>query len=260
MNRRLLSRLTVLSLLLCVAVVGLWALAPSRAVRPPRHAGRAPGLRLKCLRLYGAMKRRLLDVLAVLSLAAFLAAAWMWADSPWGFDHEDQHRIIVRGDAYFLASRAGGLRVMRQRATTSGPGTDLAEPGRLGFWQIGPRLGLWQKGLYGALTIATRFGPAEPDHHFLGFGWGRVQYSKRTAWYAPERQIMVYTLDYDVVAMPYWALLLATGLAPALWLRGRLRRRGRLLGGRCPRCGYDLRASPGRCPECGMIAPSPPVP
>ena len=30
------------------------------------------------------------------------------------------------------------------------------------------------------------------------------------------------------------------------------RRRRRRIG-RCPRCGYDLRASPGRCPECGTI-------
>jgi hypothetical protein len=201
------------------------------------------------------MQRRLVNVLTALSLAAFMAVAWLWAASPWGFDRTDEHRLTVGGDAYFLASRGGGLRVMRQRATTSGPGVETARPDRLGFWQIGPK---------GALTIATRFGPAEPEHRFLGFGWGRAQYRKTTDWIGvrptgtgwskPERQIMRYTLDYAVLAVPYWALLLATGLAPALWLRGRMRRRGRILGGRCARCGYDLRASPGRCPECGSEA------
>ena len=204
------------------------------------------------LRLYDRMTRRLLNLLTALSLAAFLATAWMWADSPWGFDQADEHRLTAGGDAYFLASRGGGLRVMRQRATTSGPGIETARPDRLGFWQIGPK---------GALTIATRFGPADPDHRFLGFGWGRAQYRKTTDWIGlgrtatvgtkPERQIMRYTLDYAVLAVPYWALLLATGLAPSFWLRGRLRRRRRIIGGRCVRCGYDLRATPGRCPECG---------
>jgi hypothetical protein len=194
------------------------------------------------------MKRLRLNLLTGLSLAAFLATAWMWAASPWGFDPSDEHRLTVGGDAYFLASRGDGLRVMRQCATTSGPGIETARPDRLGFWQIGPK---------GALTIATRFGPADPDHRFLGFGWGRARYRKTTDWYAPERQIMRYTLDYAVLAVPYWPLLLATGLAPALWLRGRMRRRGRILGGRCARCGYDLRATPGRGPECGTEPPSP---
>ena len=197
------------------------------------------------LRLYDGMNRILLDLLTVVSLLLCLAVGMLWVNSPWGFDREDQHRVIIGGDAYFVTSRAGGLRVMRQRATTSGPGIETADPGRLGFWQIGPK---------GAVTIATRFGPADPDHRFLGFGWGRARYRKTTDWIGGNgREIMRYTLDYAVVAVPYWALLLATGLAPGFWLRGRLRGLGRIIGGRCARCGYDLRATPGQCPECGTL-------
>ena len=54
------------------------------------------------------------------------------------------------------------------------------------------------------------------------------------------------------LSVPFWFLLAATAAPPGLWLilRGR-RRKG---SGRCPKCGYDLRASPDRCPECGTMA------
>jgi hypothetical protein len=59
--------------------------------------------------------------------------------------------------------------------------------------------------------------------------------------------------DYTLV-VPHWflaALAASPGVAFAAGaVRRRVRRRRRL----CPRCGYDLRASPQRCPECGEEA------
>jgi hypothetical protein len=54
-----------------------------------------------------------------------------------------------------------------------------------------------------------------------------------------------------VVRFPLWLPAVLFALPPALWLRRRLKRRRRTGAGLCPRCGYDLRATPGRCPECG---------
>jgi hypothetical protein len=54
-----------------------------------------------------------------------------------------------------------------------------------------------------------------------------------------------------VVAVPCWLPLLVFS-APLWWRRRRARRRSReASAGRCPSCGYDLRATPKRCPECG---------
>lgn len=56
------------------------------------------------------------------------------------------------------------------------------------------------------------------------------------------------------VDVPYWFLLLVSVPLPALWLRRTLSRARWLRRGRCPHCGYDLRASSDRCPECGQDA------
>jgi len=52
--------------------------------------------------------------------------------------------------------------------------------------------------------------------------------------------------------IPYWLLFLVTAVAPGIWLTKRLRRK-RTLPGLCPKCQYDLRATPDRCPECGTV-------
>jgi hypothetical protein len=53
------------------------------------------------------------------------------------------------------------------------------------------------------------------------------------------------------VTIPAWFPMLLLAILPAIWLKSRNLKRKRKLLGLCPKCGYDLRASPKRCPECG---------
>ncbi|HZK81278.1 MAG TPA: hypothetical protein VFC46_09435 [Humisphaera sp.] len=58
----------------------------------------------------------------------------------------------------------------------------------------------------------------------------------------------------DVIVIPFWVitlLALITGAGGAIAIRRALKGRRLQRVGRCPVCGYDLRASPDRCPECG---------
>jgi hypothetical protein len=58
---------------------------------------------------------------------------------------------------------------------------------------------------------------------------------------------------WDVVVGHWVPAALFGAIAGATARPGFLRRRRRAAG-RCPTCGYDLRATPGRCPECGTAA------
>ena len=68
--------------------------------------------------------------------------------------------------------------------------------------------------------------------------------------------------DVTGIILPYWLPLVIGAAGPTWWLRGSRRRRAerRIARGCCPKCGYDLRASPQRCPECGRVADSIPSP
>jgi hypothetical protein len=58
------------------------------------------------------------------------------------------------------------------------------------------------------------------------------------------------------LVVPDWLLLILTAVAPALWLRRRVRMKRYRIEGRCPACGYNLTTNTsGVCPECGTAVP-----
>ncbi len=126
----------------------------------------------------------------------------------------------------------------------------------------------------GRIRVSWEYGPLGDWHTGSEFGWGLRRYGgpnsgtppswaerlgdtlpKIVHTYTPARppDDLLPRTRYRVV-LPYWAVLPLTMVLPVAWLRRRRRLRRRETGGRCLRCGYDLRASPGTCPECG--APS----
>jgi hypothetical protein len=64
----------------------------------------------------------------------------------------------------------------------------------------------------------------------------------------------VYVVRENGLTVPHWLFALIFATAPLLSALGILRRRQRKQAGLCPRCGYDMRATPDRCPECGTTA------
>jgi len=56
------------------------------------------------------------------------------------------------------------------------------------------------------------------------------------------------------MVVSYWLLFVLTSLWPLAFTILWWRRRRDAAAGKCPHCGYDLRASPERCPECGAAA------
>ena len=66
-------------------------------------------------------------------------------------------------------------------------------------------------------------------------------------------------VPYVNMQLPFWMLAAIAAFLPTIWIierASRRQQRRRLQrSGLCPRCGYDLRASPNRCPECGTAVP-----
>ena len=194
------------------------------------------------------MRRRLLQLLASLSLLLALATAGLWIRSAWRID-VILHRRDVRtaSDGWSgtsaitnLSSRAGRIGFQKKSAEFEG----VYNP-RAGEFKDADR---WK---FSSDPVAT--GGLSDSRSFIAeatsSGW-RAEGAARQG--GPGR-----SRDFSArVQIPHWFLVFLFSLLPAVRvIRWQLRRRrARELGPDarpCPSCGYDRRATPTRCPECG---------
>jgi hypothetical protein len=104
----------------------------------------------------------------------------------------------------------------------------------------------------------------------LGMGRSPAEIPSGVGWYpAGWHPLSLSTARFDVLgfalwrdpplgwalAVPGWLVPLLFALLPGSRLLRTYRLRRAERRGRCPDCGYDLRATPARCPECGRVFP-----
>ena len=134
-------------------------------------------------------------------------------------------------------------------------------------------VGLNARSTPGAVEITAIHFESEPGRMAEGFNWycdarrwsqsrGLIRHES-WVWYGfgfdrssetVKNNGPKYTNYYWAISLPLWLLAIVFGIWPWMRWRARRRKRRRLAVGLCPRCGYDLRATPDRCPECGRIA------
>ena len=181
-------------------------------------------------------------ILAMLSLALLIGSAILWVRS---VRTSDQLAYRSDGSVTTLMTAPHGLALQRSELPRSGvfavTAANVMSPqpgwsGRSVPW--GPSVITSAVGSQGRTTLSIQFTVSldnawvEPVNSLLGFGWE-----------TRPRPLLV--------VVPFWFLVIALSIAPAVWARRVWRQRVRQRTGLCPRCGYDLRATPGRCPECG---------
>src|SRR4051812_7701911 len=216
--------------------------------------------------------RRLLNLLTLLSLLLSLSAVVLWVRSYWTID------IVKLGSQRLYKAASGGGGVMLESVQFFR---------REGNWRTDPKAVAGQLSTY-AQTREDYLGAADASARGPGRRWERnaFAYTSRGAFWnlawtgvahpawpqvAPVNKKAGATYDNATggaverwfigraVWLPYWVPAAAFAVAPAVYAARTTarRRRERLRKGLCPRCGYDLRASPDQCPECGTRAPAP---
>jgi len=211
------------------------------------------------------LPRTLLNAATVVSLVLCVAMAPMWIRAQWAND-----RLVytwIGSDAGMPAVREIWGTAWRGSVTFGAASSTIrsddlanarvleADPASDFGFEAASR-----QALPYSIVIRTDANDVQAWTHW-GFGWQRWSYRVKPRVLSgismgdDGRSVGVTGGRKAELALPWWALVIAFAVLPALAVRRRVRDRRRQPG-RCPACGYDLRATPERCPECGTVPPT----
>ena len=94
--------------------------------------------------------------------------------------------------------------------------------------------------------------------HFAGFAYQTswlLEYRAKIHHLPNTPSVVAHPTDSWVLVIPMWPIVILAALLEAEIIRRWLLRYWRKSNGLCPKCGFDLRATPDRCPECGAEQP-----
>ena len=204
------------------------------------------------------MKSRLFRFLAILSALLCLAAMFLWIRGHYARDGVWYSTDTMR---YSIHSYRGRIWVWSLSITPNPSAMVWTTPTRIrtGF-QIDSVADSWYapyirpgKGV----VLETDFTDAPRAWSSANRQWLGFSYVRDDSW-LPKAQLQwgYPTARSRALFVPHWAIVALTAILPATALLRYARNRKRRRDNLCPKCGYDLRATPGRCPECGH-EPSP---
>lgn len=233
-----------------VAVHGIH-LDPAKPVTPTQPLGAsmtsrgllaAGGVALVLLIVIMVLRRwRAMTALVCVALIGALAYAWSRSFVEWHFVGQQR-----------LATDATHVAILRRGVTSRDGSIVLGSVTQVWDASIAPKppgLSGGAAGEFGYLrepAPGAAEGAHEPPPH-LGF----LNFDAALATRASGSKLGPHSTA--TVTVPHWLVIALLSIPPLAWLSGRWRDRRRYPKGHCPKCGYDLRASPDRCPECGWM-------